>query len=93
MPGFDGTGPMGQGPLTGRQMGYCAGARGTAYRGFGRGLGRGFGRGLGRGFGRFAGAGNAYGAYADPQVYDELTARIEELENELKTLRKDGSQQ
>jgi len=24
MPGFDGTGPMGRGPLTGRGMGYCA---------------------------------------------------------------------
>jgi len=24
MPGFDGTGPRGQGPLTGRGQGYCA---------------------------------------------------------------------
>jgi hypothetical protein len=24
MPGFDGTGPMGQGSMTGRGMGYCA---------------------------------------------------------------------
>jgi hypothetical protein len=24
MPRFDGTGPMGQGPMTGRGMGYCA---------------------------------------------------------------------
>jgi len=24
MPGFDGTGPMGLGPMTGRGMGYCA---------------------------------------------------------------------
>ena len=24
MPGFDGTGPMGMGPMTGRGMGYCA---------------------------------------------------------------------
>jgi hypothetical protein len=24
MPGFDGTGPMGQGPFSGRGMGYCA---------------------------------------------------------------------
>lgn len=23
MPGFDGTGPRGQGPMTGRGMGYC----------------------------------------------------------------------
>jgi len=24
MPGFDGTGPSGRGPMTGRGMGYCA---------------------------------------------------------------------
>ena len=24
MPGFDGTGPLGAGPMTGRGMGYCA---------------------------------------------------------------------
>ncbi|MDD5254505.1 MAG: DUF5320 domain-containing protein [Candidatus Omnitrophica bacterium] len=48
MPGFDGTGPMGQGPMTGGGRGYCAmpisaeGA-GFATRGFcGRGRGRGF---------------------------------------------------
>jgi len=51
MPGGDGTGPMGMGPMTGRAAGYCAG---SAVPGFmnapgGRGLGgRGFG---GSGFG------------------------------------------
>ncbi|MEM2916545.1 MAG: DUF5320 domain-containing protein [Candidatus Woesearchaeota archaeon] len=43
MPGFDGTGPMGLGPMTGRGMGLCG-------RGFRLGFGRGFGR-FGRGFG------------------------------------------
>jgi hypothetical protein len=38
MPGFDGTGPMGYGPLTGRGLGPCGG--GLAFR---RGFGRGFG--------------------------------------------------
>jgi hypothetical protein len=38
MPGRDGTGPMGQGPLTGRGLGPCG--RGLAFR---RGFGRGFG--------------------------------------------------
>jgi len=38
MPGQDGTGPMGQGPLTGRGLGPCG--RGLAFR---RGFGRGFG--------------------------------------------------
>lgn len=40
MPGQDGTGPLGLGPLTGRGLGPC-----------GCGMRRGFGRGLGRGMG------------------------------------------
>jgi hypothetical protein len=45
MPRGDGTGPAGQGPMTGRGMGYCAGfnAPGFMNPGFGRGFGRGFG--------------------------------------------------
>ena len=35
MPGGDGTGPMGRGPLGGRGFGYCPG-----YRGMGPGYGR-----------------------------------------------------
>ncbi|MDD4937874.1 MAG: DUF5320 domain-containing protein [Candidatus Shapirobacteria bacterium] len=41
MPNRDKTGPMGQGPSTGRGLGLCGGVR----KGFG--CGRGFGRGLG----------------------------------------------
>ena len=41
MPGFNGTGPNGQGPLTGRGFGPC-GQR--------LGMGRGFGRGFGGGY-------------------------------------------
>ncbi len=38
MPGFDKTGPMGSGPLTGRGLGPCG--RGLAFRrGFGKGIG------------------------------------------------------
>ena len=39
MPAYDRTGPSGQGPVTGRGIGFCRGFR----RGFGRGYGRGFG--------------------------------------------------
>jgi len=48
MPGEDGTGPLGQGSMTGRGLGYCVGyvAPGFAW---GRGYDR--GRGFGRGFG------------------------------------------
>ena len=48
MPGGDGTGPMGQGAMTGRAMGYCAG---NDAPGFSTGGGRGLGRGRG-GWGR-----------------------------------------
>ncbi len=50
MPGGDGTGPMGMGPMTGRGAGFCAG---FGVPGFvSRGPGTGFGRGRGGGFGR-----------------------------------------
>ncbi len=44
MPGFDGTGPMGQGSMTGGGRGYCAGAfGGMAAKPSGRPMGRGRG--------------------------------------------------
>ncbi|MFH1459416.1 MAG: DUF5320 domain-containing protein [Candidatus Omnitrophota bacterium] len=63
MPGFDGTGPRGQGPFTGGGRGYCAGypvsgymnsAPGRGSFGYGRGFGRGYGRGQGFGWRRMA---------------------------------------
>ena len=55
MPGGDGTGPGGMGPMTGRGAGYCAGysvpgyinTYGGRYAGAGRASGGGFGRGRG----------------------------------------------
>lgn len=70
MPALNGTGPAGMGPLTGRGLGYCTGARSTTYRygrrpGFGLGYGRGMG--LGRRFaGRGMGSGMGYGRYYGP---------------------------
>lgn len=63
MPGFDQTGPMGAGPMTGGGRGRCRPA-GTAGRRYG---GRGFGRGLGcrRGFGGGYGYGRGFGYAAD----------------------------
>jgi hypothetical protein len=49
MPRFDGTGPNGLGPMTGRCMGSCNQEQNCRYGGH-RGLGR--GKGLGRGMGR-----------------------------------------
>ena len=64
MPGGDGTGPAGAGPMTGRGGGYCAGydspgyanpvpGRGRGRGGWGRGMawGRAWGGGFGRGMG------------------------------------------
>ncbi len=63
MPRGDRTGPLGQGPMTGRRMGDCAETenvgsgfgygRGFFSRGRGLGYGRGFGFGYGRRFGFF----------------------------------------
>ena len=51
MPGGNGTGPNGMGPMTGRGLGYCSGAATYGIgRRFGCGMGRGSGRGMGRGF-------------------------------------------
>lgn len=61
MPGGDGTGPQGQGPMTGRKLGYCANGGqpvwGRPAWGYGRPfVGYGFGRGRG-GMGRGGGFG------------------------------------
>ncbi|MGD9015057.1 MAG: DUF5320 domain-containing protein [Candidatus Omnitrophota bacterium] len=83
MPGGDGTGPLGLGPMTGHAAGYCAGypvpgymnqiaGRGRGGFGLGRGWGRGRGWarvGFGRGFGWRTAAygGYPYGPELNPQ--------------------------
>lgn len=67
MPGGDGTGPVGRGPMTGRALGYCAGYDIPGYTN--HGFGRGFGRGLGRGSRRsYWGRGRGFWrrGYVDP---------------------------
>ncbi|MBD3211930.1 MAG: hypothetical protein GF311_04905 [Candidatus Lokiarchaeota archaeon] len=50
MPGGDGTGPAGQGSMTGRGLGYCAGYSSPGFtKGPGMGMAWGWGRGRGRG--------------------------------------------
>ena len=79
MPRFDGTGPRGQGPMTGRGLGPCG-----AGKGYGRGYGMGYGRGYGWGC-PFCGA--------LPQVITEkeekemLKNEAEILEEELKAIK------
>ena len=48
MPREDGTGPNGQGPMTGRGTGWCAGYQAPGYANQGAGYGRGMGLGRGR---------------------------------------------
>jgi len=77
MPGGDGTGPGGMGPMTGRAAGFCAGYPVPGYanpvggRGMGMGWGRGggFGRGRGFGWGRAGYGLPAYGAAVNPYAY------------------------
>jgi hypothetical protein len=98
MPGFDGTGPQGRGPMTGRGFGPCGSGRafrrgfGRSYgRGFGRGPRKGFGAGLGRGFGRGFGFRRAY-MYdyepVEPAFVPDLTKDQEKtiLEDDMRML-------
>lgn len=79
MPRQDKTGPSGQGPLTGRQMGNCEGAQPQE---FGRGFGYGRGLRCGRGF-----------SFARTPVLTEaeekkiLEAEKQEIEKRLKELK------
>ena len=80
MPRGDGTGPAGQGPMTGRRMGYCAGFNVPGFMNFG--FGRGFGRGFDRGFGRF------FQPVMQPQTITEAEEK-EILQDELKALKRE----
>lgn len=86
MPGFDGTGPRGQGPMTGGGFGNCAGG-GAGYvgprGGFGRGQRCGRGFGPGRGFGRFAG----FSQMPPGEDTVSLEARLGWLEQEATRIR------
>ena len=81
MPWRDGTGPIGQGPLTGRGLGPC---------GLGLRKGRGFSRGFGRGFAwrSIPDTQNPYQVWEPVQVQSRPTKEqeIELLENEEKAI-------
>jgi len=74
MPGFDNTGPNGQGPRTGKGMGPCGG-------GFGRGHGRGFRCGLGRFFG-FRGLSKKEELEMLEQDAKDIETRVKELKDQ-----------
>ena len=62
MPGFDQTGPRGDGPMSGKGQGNCGAARTGRMQEWRGGYGQGQGRGRGRGF--RCGMGNQYGRRA-----------------------------
>lgn len=79
MPGFDGTGPMGAGPMTGGARGLCnpayAGYSPVYGRGFGYGRGYGRGRGFRLGYGPGLGWGRGYGrGFGGRAFYPPLSA-------------------
>ncbi|MBU1627658.1 DUF5320 domain-containing protein [bacterium] len=84
MPGFDRTGPLGQGPMTGGGFGYCnplnrGSIPGRPLYGVGSGgipRGGGRGRAFGGGLGRFGSWGNNFfhpGYYPYPPVYPPMS--------------------
>lgn len=83
MPGRNGTGPGGMGPMTGWGRGWCAG-------GMGRGLGFGGNAGYGR-FGMGRGFGGVWAAPVSPEMEEQylqqememLKARMDELQARL----------
>ena len=101
MPGFDRTGPMGAGSMTGGGRGLCGPgglSRPSAPGGFRMGGGRGFGRGMGRGrgpgrrLGYGRGFGSPWGGFflgAKPaEELEVLKSEAEHLKNELDAIEK-----
>jgi len=85
MPQGDRTGPNGQGPMTGRGLGFCSGSNTPGY------MNSGFGRGMSRGFGRGRGFGFRQQAFIQPQVITE-TQEKEMLKQELEAIKAEQSE-
>ena len=85
MPRGDRTGPAGEGPLTGRQMGYCAGYDHPGFVNQGRGYGRRFRGGSGYGGGFGPGFRHGYGNYY-PERIPEVSEKTM-IENEIRILK------
>ncbi len=94
MPGLNGTGPNGAGPMTGGARGLCNPASPDYSPGMNRGNNQGRGVGYGRGFrgagiGRGAGYGRNYGWYPPTvagNVTENRTTEISNLKNEASSL-------
>ena len=91
MSGRNGTGPMGQGAMSGRGLGYCTGvnAGGVFGAGMGRSFGCGMGCGKGLGYGFKRGFGEPYvGQFSGLTQKDMLTEQRELLKRRLDAINK-----
>lgn len=91
MPGGDGTGPEGLGPMTGRAAGFCAGNSAPGYANPLPRMGMAFGRGMGRGrgFRRMAFSQRAIPIYPAPVYPTQQPTEEQEkqyLEDEVKAI-------
>lgn len=96
MPGFDRTGPMGQGTMTGWGQGLCGTNDTVSRTGLGRGMGLGRRRGCGRGMGG-RGVGlrrgmNLNAAAGNPNVSADAISRLQQqadaMQNSLDLIKK-----
>jgi hypothetical protein len=97
MPGRDRTGPMGEGPMTGRRAGYCGGYNIHEHVSPGHYYGAGFGRGRGYGRNPYPFTGMGWGRHYDYRAYNYTPSKTDEkqalkiqaeyLENELKQVK------
>lgn len=101
MPGGNGTGPNGMGPMTGRGAGYCSGSQapGGANEIAGRGAGFGFGTGRGKRMGlsaagpagrmRFRNFSTVPYQSPDPELVSQtLKIQADSLQEELEIVKK-----
>ncbi len=90
MPLGDRTGPMGQGPMTGRRMGSCTGYNATGYSncGFGRGFGRGFKRRAFWAYNESPVQSQEYQKPSKEEILNNLKAEKEEIDKAIKELEK-----
>ncbi|MBW1894775.1 MAG: DUF5320 domain-containing protein [Deltaproteobacteria bacterium] len=92
MPGFDRSGPMGEGSMTGGGRGHCNPANAGYGRPFssigGVGRGRGFGRGARGTTGMGMGRGFGWGAAQNQPVYTESsTGELDALKTEMENVK------
>ncbi len=88
MPGFDRTGPNGQGTGTGRRMGPCFSQDyQSGYRRGGAGMGRGgMGRGMQRGLRSRRNVNNQIEAIDEPVAENASSEQLYDLENRMSTI-------